>query len=145
MALTQLLTLKPLVAHSFPLNLTQGEGVIMGCSHPNHTSSSHTCMYGMGKSSLQEGGNGMPPMCSATHEEPQEKRKECHPCSLKTPSTLTTPKAALHTLHEDPQPCSHASKLQQVSHTHNSYSTQGIKKETSTQGAQSKDTRVDSN
>ena len=87
----------------------------------------------------------MPPMCSATHEEPQEKRKECHPCSLKTPSTLTTPKAALHTLHEDPQPCSHASKLQQVSHTHNSYSTQGIKKETSTQGAQSKDTRVDSN
>ena len=80
----------------------------------------------------------MPPMCSATHEEPQEKRKECHPCSLKTPSTLTTPKAALHTLHEDPQPCSHASKLQQVSHTHNSYSIQGIKKETSTQGAQSK-------
>ena len=48
-------------------------------------------------------------------------------------------------IHEDPQPYSHASKLQQVSHTHNSYSTQGIKKETSTQGAQSKDTRVDSN
>ena len=39
----------------------------------------------------------MPPMCNATHEEPQEKRKECHPCSHKTPSTLTTPKAALHT------------------------------------------------
>ena len=39
----------------------------------------------------------MPPMCSGTHEEPQEKRKECHPCSHKTPSTLTIPKAALHT------------------------------------------------